>query len=418
MWHCLHAAGTRSAQRKGVWPAAGKQWHTVDAPGITHSHLAGTPIGVFIPGAMGSLARHGREYEGLAIGGLLRILRDSSNSDSREIPSDMAKHQVVITDFIVDDAKPERDVLSEVADVTPLNLHREEDLVGLVEEVDAMIFYHEITIRRATIERLRRCKLIARGGVGLDNVDREFARGRGIVVTNVPDYGSEEVADSAIGMALALARGTHFMNSRLRSGEGGWSYLQVVPLARLRRRVFAVVGLGRIGTAAALRAKALGMDVVFYDPYKPDGYDKALGIRRAETLRELLAEALIVSMHCPLTDETNHMIDAAAMASMPPGSYLVNTARGGVVDTRAVPEAIASGRLAGAAIDVLEHEPPPDDDPLISAWRDPHHPAHHRLIVNPHAAFYSEEGLMDIRVKTADSCRRALLGLPLHNVVN
>ena len=112
------------------------------------------------------------------------------------------------------------------------------------------------------------------------------------------------------------------------------------------------------------------------------------------------------------------MIDAAAIARMPLGSYLVNTARGGVVDTRALPEAIASGQLAGAGIDVLEQEPPPEDDPLLVAWRDRKHAAHHRLILNPHAAFYSEEGLLDIRRKTAEACRRALLGLPLRNVVN
>jgi D-3-phosphoglycerate dehydrogenase/C-terminal binding protein len=112
------------------------------------------------------------------------------------------------------------------------------------------------------------------------------------------------------------------------------------------------------------------------------------------------------------------MIGADAIAQMPAGSYLVNTARGAIVDTSAIPPAIASGKLAGAAIDVLATEPPPDDDPLIRAWRDPNHPAYDRLIVTPHAAFYSEEGLLDMREKGADACRRALLGLPVRNVVN
>ncbi len=326
--------------------------------------------------------------------------------------------QVIITDFLHDELQPERQILGEIAEVTALGAHGEEELVGRIEWAHALIVYHEVTVGRQIIERLEHCKLIVRGGVGFDNVDGEFARGRGIPVANVPDYGSEEVADTAIAMMLALARGVHYLNSRLRTGEGAWSHEQVAPLRRLRRSTFGVVGLGRIGTAAALRAKALGMDVVFYDPYKPDGYDRALGVRRIETLEELLAESLVVSLHCPLTGETRHMIDAAAIARMPPGSYLVNTARGGVVDTRAVPEAIVSGQLAGAGIDVLEQEPPPDDDPLLVTWRDPKHPAHHRLILNPHAAFYSEEGLLDIRRKTAEACRRALLELPLRNVVN
>ena len=235
------------------------------------------------------------------------------------------------------------------------------------------------------------------------------------LVTSIP---VDVKSTMMIGMTLAMTRGVHLLNSRLRAADGAWSYSLATPLTRLRGQLFGVVGLGRIGTASALRAKALGMGVAFYDPYKPDGYDKALGIRRFETLEELLAGALVVSLHCPLTDETRHIIDAAAIAAMPRGSYLVNTARGAVVDTRALPEAIASGQLAGAAIDVLPQEPPPDDDSLLVAWRDPDHPAHHRLILNPHSAFYSEEGLLEIRQKTAEACRRAVLGLPLRNVVN
>jgi C-terminal binding protein len=189
-------------------------------------------------------------------------------------------------------------------------------------------------------------------------------------------------------------------------------------LRRLRGRTFAIVGLGRIGTATALRAKALGMDVVFLDPSKQDGYDKALGVRRVETLRELLGQAAVLSLHCPLTDETRGLVNAETLGWMPRGGYLINTARGGVVDTAAIPPALASGQLAGAGIDVLVQEPPAATDPLLTAWRDPTHPAYERLIVNPHAAFYSEEGLLDMRTKGTDACRRVLSGLPLRNVVN
>src|SRR5690242_8876880 len=146
------------------------------------------------------------------------------------------------------------------------------------------MMYHSLPVTRKTIERLRQCKLIVRCGVGVDNVDRAFAAERGIPVANVPDYGTEDVADSAIAMFLTLCRGVHQMNSALRDGRGPWSYTQVQPIQRLRGSTFGIVGLGRIGTACALRAKALGMDVVFYDPLKPDGYDKAVGIRRAESV--------------------------------------------------------------------------------------------------------------------------------------
>jgi C-terminal binding protein len=326
--------------------------------------------------------------------------------------------KVVITDFIRDSLEPERRILGEVARVEALGATDEEQLVGRIEDADAIMMYHEFTLSRRIIERLDRCKLIVRCGVGIDNVDWAFARQRGIPVGNIPDYGTEEVADSAIGLMLALTRGIALLNSRLRAGLGPWYYTQVAPLRRLRGRVFGIVGLGRIGSATAMRAKALGMDVVFHDPFKADGWQKALGIRRAETLPELLEQAMVLSLHCPLTEQTRSLIDAAALNRMPMGSFLINTARGAIVDTAAIPDAIVSSRLAGAGIDVLPKEPPGDDDPLTRAWRDPEHPAHHRVLINPHSAFYCEEGLLEMRTKGADSCRRVLLGLPIRNVVN
>ena len=328
------------------------------------------------------------------------------------------QHRVVITDFVCDGLEPERRILGDIACVDALDGYSEDDLVDRIEDADAVMLYHNLALTKRTIGRLERCKLIVRCGVGIDNVDWAFARERGICVANVPDYGTEEVADSAIGLTLTLMRGIHLFNSRLRAEQGPWMFYQAAPLHRLRGQVFAIVGLGRIGTATAIRAKALGLDVVFFDPYLPDGAEKALGIRRALTLSELLRQANVLSLHCPLTPETLHLIDAVAIAQMPRGSYLVNTARGKVVDTVAVPAAIASGQLAGAGIDVLEHEPPTAGDTLVAAWRNPEHPAFHRVIINPHAAFYSEEGLMDMRTKGSTACRNALLGLPLRNVVN
>jgi D-3-phosphoglycerate dehydrogenase/C-terminal binding protein len=326
--------------------------------------------------------------------------------------------RIVVADFISGSLEPERAILGGLADIVSLEAASEDDLIGNVEDATAIMMYHVIRLSEKTLSRLNNCRVIVRCGVGVDNIDRQFARQRNIPVCNVPDYGTEEVADSAIGMLLALARGITLANSLTRSKAGEWSYTEVAPLRRLRGQVLGIVGLGRIGTAAAQRGKALGMDVVFYDPYLPDGWDKALGVRRAESLEELLGQSYAVSLHCPLTPETRHLIDARALSLLPRGSFLINTSRGAVVETAAIPEAIASGRLAGAGIDVLEIEPPGPDDPLITAWRDPTHPAHHRVLINPHSAFYSEEGLRDMRVKGSETCRRALLGLPLRNVVN
>lgn len=325
--------------------------------------------------------------------------------------------KIVITDFIADALDIEKGIAEGTADVIALNASHENDLEERIEDADAIIMYHTVSITRKTIDRLKQCKLIVRAGVGVDNVDHAYARALNLPVANIPDYGSEEVADTAIGMMLSLTRGIAFLNSRLRDGLGEWSYTQVRPLTRLRNTRIGILGLGRIGTATALRAKALGMDVVFYDPYKPDGSDKALGIRRAETLESLLKQVEILTLHCPLTPETNHLINRQTLEYLPMGAYLINTARGGVVDTAAIPGAIASGRLAGAGFDVLEKEPPADD-PLVHAWKNPDHPAYHKIVVNPHAAFYSEEGLKEIRVKSVSACMRAILGGEIRNVVN
>ena len=327
--------------------------------------------------------------------------------------------KVVVTDFVEEPGTLEKEILGEFADVSILHAKGEENLIGKVEDADAIMIYHYVTIMRSTIDRLEKCKLIVRCGVGYDNIDYEYARERGIDVANVPDYGSEEVADSAIGMALALSRGFHFLNNRLRDDrEAPWSYELAKPLNRLRGETFGIIGVGRIGTATALRAKALGMRVAYYDPYSPDGRDKALGIHRVEDPDELLGQSRILSLHCPATEETNNMIDDRALSLMPEGSFLVNTARGTVTNGEAIAKALKSGKLAGAAIDVLPQEPPTEDMPLLQAWRDPSHPAHHRLILNPHAAFYSEEGIDDMRIKGSQNCLRALKKLPPRNVVN
>ena len=326
--------------------------------------------------------------------------------------------RVVITDFVNDSLATERAIFGNAASCEALDAKCERELTGRIEDADAVMMYHTLRLSAETIARLRHCRLIVRCGVGFDNVDHAFARQRGIDVVNVPDYGTEEVADSAIGMALTLARGIHRYNASLRDGNESWTYALARPLHRLRGRVYGIVGLGRIGMATAARAKAHGMDVRFYDPLTPDGYDKAIGITRAESLQELMEQAFILSLHCPLNDQTWQLIDAETLRWLPRGSYLVNTARGGVVDAQAVVAAIADGHLAGAALDVLVDEPPLADSAVIAAWKDPRHPAHLRLILNPHAAFYCEEGFTEMRRKGAASCLRALTGKPLRNVVN
>ena len=330
----------------------------------------------------------------------------------------MSLPRVVITDFINDSLSIERAVLEGSADVVALNAMSEDELIGRIEDAEAVLCYHYLSLSRKIIESLENCKVIVRPGVGYDNIDCIAARECGIPVCNVPDYGTEEVADSTMAMALSLARGTHFLQSRLRRGLGEWTVEEAAPIPRIRGRVFGIVGCGRIGSAVALRAKSFGFDVVFYDPYVPDGLDKALGIRRAETLEELLSQSYVLSLHCPLTEETKNIVGPNQISLMGQGSYVINMSRGGTLDTESVIDALVSGHLRGAGIDVLEVEPPDHSSSVIRAWRDPQHPAHDRLLLNPHAAFFCDEGGEEFRTKGAKECLRALKGEPLRNVVN
>jgi phosphoglycerate dehydrogenase-like enzyme len=329
----------------------------------------------------------------------------------------VAQPRVVITDLVADALTPEREVLKGLARLEALDARHEAELLGRIEDADAVIVYR-LELKRGTIERLEHCRVIVRGGVGHDRIDGACARERGIPLANVPDYCTEEVADSAVGLMLTLTRGLSSINARLQASAVSWSFSEVAPLRRLRGSVLGLVGLGRIGTATALRAKALGMEVAYYDPYRPLGFDKALGVRRVDTLEQLARSSWVLSLHCPLTPETRGMIDARVLSLLPPGGYLVNTARGALLDTAAIPEAVASGRLAGVGLDVLESEPPAEDDPLVRCWRDPRHPAHWRVVFTPHSAFYSEESRHELRVKAALTCRRALAGEPISSVVN
>jgi len=313
---------------------------------------------------------------------------------------------VLVADFL-DETSVETPLLEDIARIVVARATVESALEPYLADTDAIIVYHDISIiSDATFRRAPKCKCVVRAGVGYNNVDRAAAAHRGIVVCNVPDYGTEEVADHAMALMLALARRLFPSHEAIRGGE--WHYKTALGAPRLRGKTFGVVGCGRIGAATALRAKAFGMDVVFYDPLKPDGTDKALGVRRVYSLDELLEQSHVVSLHCYLDETTHHMINDAAFAKMRPGAMLINTARGPVVDQKALVAALESGQLGSAGLDVVEVEPL-DDEHLRN---------HPRVILTPHSAFYSVEGYVELRTKTALEVRRILLGEKPRNPVN
>jgi C-terminal binding protein len=313
---------------------------------------------------------------------------------------------VVVADFLGEDGI-ESSVLDGVARLVLAQARDEKDLLPHLPEADAILLFHDITlIGETTFANAPRCRCVVRAGVGFNNVDLESATRHDVVVCNVPDYGTEEVADHAIMFLLAVARRLIPCDSAIRAGQ--WNYESAVGTPRLRGKTLGIVGCGRIGSATALRAQAFGLDVVFYDPFVPEGFDKALGIRRVHDLDALLAQSHFVSLHCFLNPTTRHMINASTLARMRPGSILINTARGPIVDQNALLDALDSGHLAGAGLDVLEREPLDDDRLRL----------HPKVILTPHSAFYSVEGFVELRTKAAEEIRRVLRGEPPRNPVN
>ena len=324
--------------------------------------------------------------------------------------------KVVITDYVSPPVEPEETIFSGLARVECLLARAPEELVGRVEDADAIIIFHEVSLTSGIIDRLEKCQVIVRGGVGYDAVDYRRAAERGIPVCNVPDYGVDEVADHAIGMMIACSRGFLRVERDLKLSLEPWDCRAVEPVPRLAGATLGIVGLGRIGQATAQRAKAMRMRVIAYDPYLRPGTEKVHGVEMV-SFEELLEASDAVSLHVPLTDETRHMIDVDALGRMTPGAILVNTARGAVVDTAALANALREKKIAGAGVDVLPKEPASADDPLIQLWRESGK-TQTNLILTPHTAFYSVEGLLEMRTKAAQEIVRALRSEKLINCVN
>ena len=286
------------------------------------------------------------------------------------------------------------------------------------QAVDGLMLFRQFCTA-ADIARMPRLRAIVRMGVGYDRIDRAAAAAHGIMVCNVPDYGTTEVADQAIALALALRRGLILHHDLQRATPPApWFAMAHPVLRRSSAQGFGIVGCGRIGTAVALRAKALGFRVTFFDPALPNGTELALGIARAATLADLLPQADILSIHTPLTPGTAGLIGAAELALLPSGAVVVNTARGPILDIDALEAALRSNHLAAAGLDVLPVEPPTDPIPhLLAEYRARAPWLEGRLIVTPHSAYLTPEAHWDIRIKSAETMRAALLSNHAQNVI-
>ena len=305
-----------------------------------------------------------------------------------------------------DGVEIEKQILGKTARAKYFLISTEADLTAEALNADAIILWQNTKVTERVMAKMVNCRVFVRNGVGYDTVDINAAARLGIPVCNVPDYGTEEVADHAIALAMAQVRQLFPLNQEAK--QLGWKLHIKDKLRRLSTLTFGIVGLGRIGTACALRAKALGFRVMFHDPYLPPGAHKAVSVERADSLPELLKQADVLSLHTPLTNETKYLIAEKELAMMKPTAYVVNTSRGAVIKKKAILNALRKGTIAGAGLDVIEDEP-------LKTKAEAKTP---NLIATCHAAFCSVEGMVEMRTTSARIAKQAIQGRPLDNVVN
>jgi D-3-phosphoglycerate dehydrogenase len=317
----------------------------------------------------------------------------------------MPQFLVAVADSVFPNLDPTRDVLSKIgADLRLAERPTPDSIVQVSRDADAvLVTYAKITADM--IRQMTRCRIIARFGIGVDNVDISAATEAGIVVTRVPDYCIDEVSDHTLALLLALARKIPFANSHVHAGR--WEMSSVVPIHRLRGKVLGLAGFGRIPQLVAPKAKAFGLKVVTYDPYVPQEVTTAAGVERVD-FAELQKVSDYISIHTPLMPDTQGLFNADVFRHMKPTAYLINTARGPIVDEAALAHALDTGQLAGVALDVLSQEPP-SASPLLGR---------ENVILTPHMSFYSVESLVELQTKASEEVVRILTGQMPRNPVN
>ena len=312
---------------------------------------------------------------------------------------------VAVADSVFPNLDTAREVLGSIgADLQLASQATPEAILKVAVPADALLVtYAKITADM--IQQMTRCRIISRFGIGVDNVDLEAATAAGIVVTKVPDYCIDEVSDHAMALLLALVRKIPASNAQVHAGR--WEMKAVVPIHRLKGRILGLVGFGRIPRLLAPKAKAFGLRVIVHDPLVQADVIAREHVDQVD-FDELLAQSDYVSIHTPLLPETRNLFNGDAFGRMKPGSYLINTARGPIVDEQALARALDAGQLAGAALDVMPQEPPAGS-PLLG--RD-------NVIITPHTSFYSEESLLELQRKAAQEVADVLTGKPAKNPVN
>jgi D-3-phosphoglycerate dehydrogenase len=313
------------------------------------------------------------------------------------------RHQVVITDCDHGSIEEEKEEFDRVgAELILVQVREEEDVIRTCEKADGLLTQYAPMTRRV-LERLPKCKVIARYGVGVDSIDLKAATDLGIFVCNVPDYCIDEVADQALAMILSLVRKTAFFDRRVKSDH--WDFREGKPIHRMKGKTLGLVGSGKIGLEVARRISAFGVKVIAFDPY----LRRIPGGMTLVDFETLLKESDFISIHCPLNESTRHLIGEKEFERMEKKPLLLNTSRGPVVDEKALVQALEKRQISGAGLDVLEWEPPNPNHPLL---------AMDNVILSPHVGFYSEESIRELKKRTAKNVSAVLEERWPESVVN
>lgn len=315
------------------------------------------------------------------------------------------KFTVAITDAEYASHEPEREVLSRLnVNLIKFQCKTEEDVIKNCRDADALLNQYA-PITRRVIENLENAKIIARYGIGVDNVDVKAATEKGIFVTNVV-YDICDVADHTVALILSLIRKIPWVDQSTKSGEWDWKKFQPVP--RLRGKTVGIIGFGRVGKEVAKRISCFGVNVIAYDPYIPLQVFEKSCVKRVD-LEAILKKSDIITLHAALTKETRHMISEDQLRKMKKTAILINACRGPVVDEKALYSALKERWIAGAALDVLEEEPPARDNSLLRL---------DNVIITPHMAWYSAGSVAEIQTAAAEEVAKVLSGQLPQRLVN
>jgi phosphoglycerate dehydrogenase-like enzyme len=317
--------------------------------------------------------------------------------------------KIIITDYVLN-PDIERDIFGENVEIICLNEEDESKFPDSIIDADAILVWHA-KITEITLKRLNKCSIIIKYGTGYDNIDHKACKEYGIPFCNTPDYGVEEVSDTACAFILGFVRQINLYNEKSKLIAFGWQCHSHIPIIRTSDHCLGIVGMGRMGTSVALRMKSFGMKVGFYDPFVASGYEKAIGVKRFYSLNELIKFSSIITIHTPLSEHTKNMVDDDFIDMLNPETILVNTARGKLVKSLdVIMRGLELNRISFVGLDVTPDEPPNNSEKLIQEWKNPNSIFYNRIMINPHSAYYSDKAWYEMRSKCAANARNVVNG--------